>query len=92
MRISHTPLCSYCKAENETTTHLFSDCNYVKNIWTELQEKFQNLNLPNLSNGNAILGLVDEDILVRQINPIFRIAIYIPKETIIKPAYYISIL
>ena len=76
MKIVQTPLCSYCRTENETVTHLFSECVYIKQIWSELQTKFQSMNLPNLSNGNAILGLFEGDILVRQIHLIFRIAVY----------------
>ena len=77
---SQSPLCSYCKTTNETMLHLFYECEKVKQVWIEIQNKFRNLGLPNLSPGNAILGLLDQPILNRQIHLIFKIAVYNKRE------------
>ena len=80
MKLVTSPLCSYCKRANESVIHLFSECENVVKVWREVQNKFQNLNLPNLNPGNAILGLIKQPILNRQIHLIFRIAIYNNRE------------
>ncbi|KAL9989421.1 hypothetical protein ACROYT_G003968 [Oculina patagonica] len=33
MKISATPLCTFCDLESETLEHLFVDCEYVKSFW-----------------------------------------------------------
>ena len=33
MKISATPLCTFCGLESETLEHLFVDCEYVKSFW-----------------------------------------------------------
>jgi len=33
MKISATPLCTFCGLERETLEHLFVDCEDVKSLW-----------------------------------------------------------
>ena len=75
--MTNSSLCSYCKATNETTLHLFYSCNKTIQLWTQLQSHFGNLNLPNISPRSAFLGFDTYDnILVNQIHLIFRIEIF----------------
>ena len=58
MRIVHTPLCRFCKEENEAPIHLFSQCVITTSYWEFLQEWLKPcLNLPNLTPESALIGI-----------------------------------
>ena len=45
-----SPLCSLCQKENETFEHLFVDCTFSKELWTDLKQSLSpHLALPNLN-------------------------------------------
>ena len=61
MGLSTSSLCSLCSLSDETTTHLFSECNMSLALWKEIQNKVKGvLNLPNLNDLNAHLGFLTE--------------------------------
>ncbi len=39
IKISESPLCTFCNNETETLEHLFVDCDVVANVWQEVLEK-----------------------------------------------------
>ena len=41
LNMSDTKLCSLCGQENETSVHLFSNCNKTRNLWNNLQDKLK---------------------------------------------------
>ena len=54
MGLSTSSLYSLCSLSDETTTHLFSECNMSLTLWTEIQNKVKGvLNLPNINDHNA---------------------------------------
>ena len=56
MGLSTSSLFSLCSLSDETTTHLFSECNMSLALWKEIQNKVKGvLNLPNLNDYNAHL-------------------------------------
>ena len=53
MNLSESPPCSLCLKEQETFTHLFLECSYSSNLWTQLQRSLSpKLRLPNLNAKN----------------------------------------
>ena len=70
-----SPLCSFCKQEDEHILHLFSRCNYVKNLWSQLNTKIT-LQLPPLTPKSAFFGYPDSSKLINHIHLLFRIAVY----------------
>ena len=38
--LSNTKLCSFCKTEEETVSHLFYYCIHIQNIWNQVQIYF----------------------------------------------------
>ena len=59
-KLVESPLCSLCGVEDETVTHLFSECSYFTNLWEELQNaQASKLSLPNVSPQNVIIGIID---------------------------------
>ena len=52
-----SPLCSFCKQDDETILHLFYECNFTKELWNRLNEFFNvSLQLPHLSPQTAFFG------------------------------------
>ena len=35
INVKDSPLCTFCQRNNETLEHLFWDCDYVSNVWSE---------------------------------------------------------
>ena len=70
-----SPLCSFCKQEDENILHLFSRCNYVKDLWSQLNTKIT-LQLPPITPKSAFFGYPDSSKLINHIHLIFRIAVY----------------
>ena len=58
-----SPLCSFCKAEDETYIHLFYRCRKTFILWRQLQEIFSTaLDFPSISPHSAIFGFLDDAI------------------------------
>ena len=56
MNSVESSLCSFCNIEDETTVHLFSGCQYVKDVWREVQVFFRSkIILSDLTPQSAIL-------------------------------------
>ena len=52
-----SPLCSFCKLDDETILHLFYECNFTKELWNRLNIFFNDsLHLPHLSPQTAYFG------------------------------------
>ena len=61
LRKVESPLCSFCKAEDETYTHFFYRCRKTSILWRQLQECFSTaLYLPSISPQSAIFGFLDD--------------------------------
>ena len=61
-KVSTTSLCSYCNKHDETVHHLFSTCNEVISLWTEIKLYFLNdIKLIALCPQIAILGYTNTD-------------------------------
>ena len=55
-----SPLCSFCKAEEETATHLFYYCHLTQSLWNQLRGVFVNkLDIPLTTPQSAIFGFLD---------------------------------
>ena len=72
-----SPLCSFCKAEDETYIHLFHRCKKTSILWGQLQEFFSTaLDLPTISSQSAIFGFLDDalehKLLINHILLIFK--------------------
>ena len=81
MKLSDTHSCSYCKLHDETISHLFYECIYTKNMWTDVQTFFMNqIRLPDLTLQSALFGFIEankEDyMLVNVILLTFKITLY----------------
>ena len=84
MHIVDTPLCWFCKEENETPIHLFSQCVVTTSYWEFLQDWLKpSLKLPNLTPESALLGIttpVNNDrfltILINYLLLIFKRSVY----------------
>ena len=56
-----SPLCSFCKAQDETFIHLPYICRKTSFLWTQLQEVFSTaLDLPSISPQSAIFSFLDD--------------------------------
>ena len=52
-----SPLCSFCKLDDETILHLFYVCNFTKELWNRLNLFFNDsLHLPHLSPQTTYFG------------------------------------
>ena len=36
-KLTDSPLCPFCKTENETTVHVFHSCTLALQLWSQLQ-------------------------------------------------------
>ena len=63
LRKVESPLCSFCKAEDEIYIHLFYRCRKTSILWRQPQEFFSTaLDLPSILPQSGILGLLDDDL------------------------------
>ena len=85
MKIVKSPLCYFCREQNETPTHLFCQCKVTLDYWSNLQAWLRSiLNLPDLTPESTLLGKLDCDttgtntrsILVSHIILIFKKSLY----------------
>ena len=61
LRKSESPLCYFCKAEDETYIYLFSRCIKTSILWRQLQEFFTTgIDLSSISPQSAIFGFLDD--------------------------------
>ena len=59
IKISESPLCTFCNNETETLEHLFVDCDVVANVWQEVLENLlQPFGVTNLTKSEVILGFI----------------------------------
>ena len=80
MKITTTKICSLCKIADETIIHLFFECLVAKNLWQHIKQRYQNLAIPDLTPESAFFGF-KHDLFLNQIHIIFRIAVYIKKDS-----------
>ena len=78
---SSSPLCSFCKNVDETTLHLFYECDITKESWKSLISFFDKCsNLPCLSPQTAFLGFTNtycnDTLLKNHILLLFKIHVY----------------
>ena len=81
MKLSDTPLCSFCNSKNETVSHLFHECNNTKLLWQLVVHFFKDkISHPNLSVQSAIVGFLDipkdDFVLINIILLPFKITLY----------------
>ena len=58
MKTVNTPLCSFCKIENETTKHAFSQCDTTRRLWKDLNNWLSDaFQLPLLCPQSALIAL-----------------------------------
>ena len=72
-----SPLCSFCKAEDETYMHFFYRCRKSSILWKQLQEFFSTvLNFPSILPQSAMFGFLDDPLehklLINHILLIFK--------------------
>ena len=78
LRKGESPLCSLCKAEDETYIHLFYRCRKTSILWRQLQDFFSTaFDLPSILPHGAIFGFLDDalehELLLNHILLIFKI-------------------
>ena len=78
--LSNTPQCSFCNTNEETSIHIFSECNFVIALWEQLQRFFEpDLTLPKLIPQTAMFGFLDQCnniYLINHILLIFKLYVY----------------
>ena len=60
-KLTNSPLCSFCKHENETTLPIFHSCNSSRRLWSQL--KFisgAKIDIPYLLSQTVIFGFLDK--------------------------------
>ena len=79
---TNSPLCSFCKLNEETFLHLYTECALIKSLWSNLKRFFGNdVFLPDLVPQAAFFGFlpeldVDNFLLLNHILLIFKIYVY----------------
>ena len=69
-----SPLCSYCKKEEETFFHLFHSCLKIKQLWKKFRQYFsQFINISHSTPQNFILGIFDYSQHLELINDLLLI-------------------
>ena len=77
MGLAENELCSYCSAPKETVQHLFFDCPTTKDLWAQIQTRFVDLALPDITPESAYIGLpFDSMALTQHLHLVFRICLY----------------
>ena len=85
LRNFESPLCSFCRTEDETYIHLFYRCRKTSTLWRQLQEFFsQVLDLPSISPQSDIFYFIDDTLeyklLLNHILLIFKNYLYKVRE------------
>ena len=78
--VTKSPLCSHCNTYDETTIHLFCECNYTKYLWLQLNRHFRSdLKFPVLTPQTTIIGLFNDSVsnihLINRILLLFKLYI-----------------
>ena len=80
MKLVASPLCSLCKREFETISHLFLRCESSKRLWAEIQKwSSHTITLPQLSEKIVYLGWFSNDpqtILINHILLLYKYFLY----------------
>ena len=77
MNIVTSSLCSLCKKEPETISHLFLNCNFSQQLWSNTQKWCSPIfKLPNLSEKTVFLGYLNEETNNNLINHIILLYKY----------------
>lgn len=81
-----TPLCSFCKSEDETVLHLFNDCLITKNIWNQVRRFFSSkLDIPIITPQSAIFGFIESknknNQIINHLLLIYKLYVYKARET-----------
>ena len=64
MKIVKSPLCHFCREQNETLIHLFCNCKVTLDHWSNLQAWLRPiLNMPDLTPESALLGKLEVEAL-----------------------------
>ena len=79
--MKESPLCFYCNTNDETSIHLFYECNSTKYLWLQLNRYFHSdLTFHVLTPQTAILGLFNDSVssihLINDILLLFKLYIY----------------
>ena len=62
MKIVKSPLCHFCREQNETPIHLFCNCKVSLDYWSKPHAWLRAiLNLPDLTPESALLGKLEVD-------------------------------
>ena len=69
--------CSFCKLNDETVIHLYTNCTIINNLWKELKRYFSPVfNMPDITPQSAIFGFIDNNyenlLLINHILLIFK--------------------
>ena len=60
--LSNTQLCSFCKMEEETISHLFYYCTHIQDIWNQVQIYFADcFHFSQLTQQTATFGFLNID-------------------------------
>ena len=80
MKLVASPLCSLCKSEVETISHLFFRCEFSTRLWAERQKwSSRTITLPQLSEKIVYLGWFSNDpqtILINHILLLYKYFLY----------------
>ena len=81
MGISDSPLCSYCKLENETIQHLFLECHMSKTLWLNLTNLFRTIiMLPILDAQCVVFGILNttdkDNLILNNILLMYKLTLY----------------
>ena len=59
-KIKDDPLCTFCKAETETISHLFINCNIIARLWTDVKNWIRNKGFNvNVTLNNIVLNNIE---------------------------------
>ena len=80
-----SPLCSFCKRDEETVIHLYHACSVIKNIWLQLQSLLRGtVDVPSITPQSAIFGFLDTEnthfVIINLLLLIFKFYIYTSRE------------
>ena len=83
--LTNSPFCSFCSKNEETTIHIFYECEKVRILWSDLKLYLPQLSLPDLSPQTALFGFYEDSenelfILSKHILLPFKLYVYKDRE------------
>ena len=81
--ITSSPYCSFCGKNEETTIHIFCECEKTRFLWSELRLYFPQLSLPELLPQTALFGFYEnseKDLLILNNHILLLFKLYIYRE------------